>query len=246
MNNSSLKVIIRSLFAYILLLLGFIFILLPCMILIKILPRKYAWRDRIIFRMLHVMYWIAIKATFVPVEIIGKENLLRNQRAIYIANHQSALDIPVVGYLACCNPQVWFALEYYVDKPIVGFFIRNIGVAIDRDDAFKAARSLVKALKILEDKPYSFVIFPEGGRFNDGTVHEFLQGYVVVAKRTGLPIIPIYMPNNGAIYPPGSLVVYDHPLKIVVGKPFRYTQEETEDQFAQRVFAWFQAQQQNV
>jgi 1-acyl-sn-glycerol-3-phosphate acyltransferase len=192
------------------------------------------------------MYWLAIKATFVPVEIVGEENLMRNQRAIYIANHQSALDIPVVGYLACCNPQVWFALEYYVDKPIVGFFIRNIGVAIDRDDPFKAARSLVKALKILEDKPYSFVIFPEGGRFNDGSVHEFLQGYVVVAKRTGLPIIPIYMPNNGVIYPPGSLVVYDHPLKIVVGKPFRYNQEETDDQFAQRVFAWYQEQQQNL
>jgi 1-acyl-sn-glycerol-3-phosphate acyltransferase len=190
------------------------------------------------------MYWLAIKATFVPVEIIGKENLVRNERAIYIANHQSALDIPVVGYVACCNPQIWFALEFYVDKPIVGFFIRNIGVAIDRDDPFKAARSLIKALKILENKPYSFVIFPEGARFNDGIVHSFLQGYVVVAKKTGLPVIPIFMPNNGAIYPPGSLVVYNYPLKIVVGKPFRYNQEETEDQFAHRVFAWFEAQQQ--
>ena len=45
-------------------------------------------------------------ATFLPIHVEGKENLIE-QPAIIIANHQSSLDIPVIGALFDHHPHVW-------------------------------------------------------------------------------------------------------------------------------------------
>ncbi|MBA3751287.1 1-acyl-sn-glycerol-3-phosphate acyltransferase [Candidatus Dependentiae bacterium] len=233
--------LLKTVLAY--LLLGILCtILIPPLFLIACLPEKYRYDNRVFFFILDLLFKLSCRATLCPVRIIGKENLPTGP-AIFIPNHQSTLDIPLVGSLCGGNSHVWLVLEYYVSTPILGFFITRMCVAVDRKNPIKAARSLIKILKFIQDKNRHLILFPEGGRFIDGKVHEFFEGFAIIARKTNRPVIPVFMPNNRKIYPPGSFYVHSYPLIAIIGKPLSITQDETEKEFMQRVRNWFIEQQ---
>jgi 1-acyl-sn-glycerol-3-phosphate acyltransferase len=87
------------------------------------------------------------------------------------------------------------------------------------------------------------MIFPEGGRYTDGTVHTFFKGFAIIAKRTNRPVVPVYLRNTGKACPPKSLWIHDIPVEVVVGPPFSYYENEDDDAFLNRVHEWFVQQQ---
>lgn len=188
--------------------------------------------------MLHWFYKLICKATLTPLIIKGAENF-PHEPVILAPNHQSALDIPLVGSLCQGTPHVWLVLEYYASVPILGFFIRQMFVPVDRKSPSKAARSLIKIYKRVQGKNRHLIVFPEGGRFISGKVQEFFEGIAVIARKTNRPVLPIFMPNNRKIYPPGSFYINPYPLIVIVGKPFTIGPEETEKEFMQRIRQWF-------
>ena len=54
-----------------------------------------------------IFYAITIRALLLPIKVVGLENIPHTP-AIIAANHQSALDIPLVGNLMRCYPHIWF------------------------------------------------------------------------------------------------------------------------------------------
>jgi 1-acyl-sn-glycerol-3-phosphate acyltransferase len=100
----------------------------------------------------------------------------------------------------------------------------------------------MRGIDMIAGKKRHVILFPEGGRFNDGTVHDFLRGFAIIARKTGRPVIPIYMPYNGRVYPPQSFWIYWHKLKAVIGKPFVLQDNETDEAFIARVHGWFEQQ----
>lgn len=242
MKFDQLKVILRTIASYFLLFTFGSILALPALILIAILPDHARRTSKVLFWLLDKLYKTVFWFSFMPKEIIGKENI-SPEPAIIAPNHQSSMDIPVVGALMNGAPHIWFALEYYAKKPLLGFFIRRIGVAVDRDNPTKAARSLINLLKIAETTQSHVIIFPEGTRNIDGHVHTFSQGVSLIAKKTGRPVIPIYMPNNGAIYPPGSFLIHWNKIRVIIGTPLYMEADETEDQFTQKIYTWFSQQQ---
>jgi 1-acyl-sn-glycerol-3-phosphate acyltransferase len=176
-----------------------------------------------------------------PFKLSGLQNV-PEEPAIFVANHQSALDIPVVGALSRGAPHVWLVLAYYLNTPVLGFFIRRMFIPVERDQPTKAAESLRKMIRILQHQPQHLIIFPEGARHMDGLIHEFYEGFALIAKTTRRPVIPVYMPNNSCIYPVYSFYVYACPLDVMVGEPMYIQEGETEAAFSQRVHAWFETQ----
>lgn len=224
-------------------LLGGIIILctvVPALLLMLMLPQSMCRENRLLFWLLDLFYRATVGALLVPTTIKGKEHLPL-QPAIIIANHQSALDIPIVGSLLQAHPHVWYALTYHINTPILGFFIRRLGISVDRSSGNTAARSLRQGIKFAGESKSHIIIFPEGGRFNDGTVHEFLHGFALLARRTGRPVVPIFMPYNGKIYPFQSFWIYWHPLEVVIGPQIVYADHETDEEFVKRAHAWFDA-----
>ena len=179
-----------------------------------------------------------------PVKITGRKNL-PTEPAIFAANHQSAFDIPVVGSLCNGYPHVWLVLAYYVDTPILGFFIKRMFVPIERDEPVKAAGSLRKVIKFIQNQKRHLIIFPEGTRVTNHKIGKFYEGFALVAKRTGRPVIPVFMPNNADIYPPDSFYIYSYPyiqnatVEVIIGKPFYIKDDETGAEFVERVHTWF-------
>lgn len=236
-----LLLLIRTLLSYILVgLMSLIFV--PPLFLLACLPEHYRYDNKLFFFLLDLYYRVVCWSTLCPRIIKGKENL-PEEPAIFVPNHQSALDIPLVGALCRGVPHVWLVLEYYVNTPVLGFFVRRMFVPVDRKNPEKAAGSLLKIYKFIQGKNRHLIMFPEGGRFITGRASEFFAGFAVIARKTNRPVIPVFMPNNRKVYPPGSFYVHPYPLITIVGKPMTIHPDETEKEFTERVRNWFVEQE---
>lgn len=234
---NKLYLLLRTLASYTI--IGIItFVFIPPCFVIACLPARWRLDNRLFFRLLDIYFKCTFLATFRPVTMIGRENLPKVP-SIFVGNHQSSLDIPVMGSLCNGFPHVWLVLAYYVDAPVLGFFVRRMFIPVDRAHAGKAARSLLQVYRFIKDHPRHLIIFPEGGRFIDGEIHPFFEGFAMLAKKTGRPVIPAFMPHNRIIYPPGSFYIYPGSIKIIVGEAFFYREDETDEQFTARVRDWF-------
>lgn len=234
----SMMIVIRSLISYILGIFIVLFLFIPCMIMVALLPARYRYDNAVLFWLLDKLYRSIIWATFLPLQIAGKKHIPKTP-AIFVANHQSALDIPLMGILLHGHPHIWYVLDYYLKFPVFSFFIRRMCVPVTRDNGMRAAQSLVQGIRLVKGKNRHTIIFPEGTRVVDPQDYKFLGGFGIIAKKTGYPVIPVYLHNVGKVYPPDSLLIHYHPLRIVVGEPFYYGEHDTDQIFNERVRNWF-------
>lgn len=229
--------LIRTIISYILIVLLVAIITIPCLIFIS-LPARWRYDNKLYFWLSHFFYKASLFFTFLPIEFIGKENLPK-EPAIIASNHQSALDIPLVGALLNGYPHIWMAWAY-LKKYWMGIVLRRMAILIDLSSPLKSMKSLVKAIKMLNGKKRHVIIFPEGGRYIDGNkIHDFFAGFVIIAKKTGRPVVPVLILNAYKVYPPGSFLIHRHPVKVIVGKPFYYQEGEADKEFKDRVRKWF-------
>jgi 1-acyl-sn-glycerol-3-phosphate acyltransferase len=215
-------------------------IAIPVFILL-LLPEK--WRfSKPFYWLFHFFYWGCLKSTFLPITFVGTEHV-PNQPAIFVANHQSSLDIPLLGSLVDSFPHVWVAKRELLDLKVIGPILRRIAVLVDMSTPLKAMRSLVHLMELSEKEHQHVMIFPEGARYTDGQVHDFFLGFDILAKKTKRPVVPVYIDNAYKVYPPDVFWATYLPISVTVGMPFFFGEEETEESFKQRVHDWFAMQQ---
>ena len=212
-------------------------------ILIALLPAQYRYSNRLLFFLITIFYRAVIKATLLPYYVYMYNNTtISREPAIIVANHQSSLDIPLVGAQLNGMPHIWFVLEYYAHMPLLGFLVRRLNIPIDVSTSRNAARGLLQGIKISQKYQLHVIIFPEGGRYVEESTHEFFKGFALLARTMQRPVIPIYMPNNGKIYPPGSFLVHRYPIKVVIGPSFWY--QNSDAQLVEQVKSWFKQMEQ--
>ncbi|MEM7338552.1 MAG: lysophospholipid acyltransferase family protein [Actinomycetota bacterium] len=81
----------------------------------------------------------------------------------------------------------------------------------------------------------NLLIFPEGGRSPDGWGQEHRPGAAFVAKRTGVPVVPIYIDGTGRILPKGQSWPSRSRCAVVFGSPMRCGDDEDARDFAARI-----------
>jgi len=214
--------------------------LVPALI-IALLPKR--WRlNKVLFWFQYGILWVLLRATWLPVTIEGKENIPA-EPVIFAVNHQSALDIPLIGVVVGARPTIWMSWSGNLRFPIFGWVVSRLAIIVNQESPRQAVESLYSAAELLKVTPLDLIIFPEGGRFTDGTVHKFFRGFAVVAEETGRAVVPVALFNVGKVNPPRSFWLYEAPLKVVIGQPVRMNPGETAQDFAERVRGWFQAQE---
>jgi len=114
-----------------------------------------------------------------------------DQQYVFVANHISYLDIPVI-LTSIRKRRIRVLGKYEMKKiPIFGFIYGNAVVMVDRSNPDARSRS-VRQLTSLLKKGFSIFIFPEG-TFN--TTHrplkEFYDGAFRIAIETQTPIVPM-------------------------------------------------------
>jgi len=230
-------VIVHTLVSLFLLLCIMVVYFIPFLIM-WLLPTRWLRNSRIFYWLMYSFYWILIKCSFLSIKITGEENLPK-EPAIIVANHQSALDIPIVGSLLGADPQIWLATTFLKQSLIFRTVLPKFVVWVDMSTPLKGVRSLVKVIKTVKETDQHIVIFPEGARFVDEKVHDFFAGFAILARKTGRPVVPVRLFNLYKVYPPNIFWIHRHPVRVVIGKPFYVKEGESNEHFRDRVHSWF-------
>ncbi len=151
---------------------------------------------------------------------------------VYFANHTSHLDAVV---LWSALPQEIRRLtrpvaakDYWGKSKWKRFLAKSFNaMLIDRKE-IKVHQSPVDLMLREIGDIYSLIVFPEGGRAEDGTMGEFKSGiYYLAKKRPDLELVPVYMENLNRILPRGeympvpllSSITIGHPIWLEAGEP---------------------------
>ena len=134
----------------------------------------------------------------------GAENLPR-EGAILVSNHQSLVDIPL--FLAAFDREIRFLAKRELGRiPVFGRSMRAAGnLFVDRDDPRDAVRVIREAGAAMR-RGEMIVIFPEGTRSGDGSIGEFKPGAFFLARKTGAPLVPVYIGGGAAALPKGTFI----------------------------------------
>jgi 1-acyl-sn-glycerol-3-phosphate acyltransferase len=126
------------------------------------------------------------------VRVEGRENLGKARPCIYVANHQSAYDVPVLAELYPVRTVV-IGKKELARIPFFGWLYRVTGnVLIDRQDNPSAVGRLQEAERAILERRVSVWIFPEGTRGREpGRLLPFKKGAFYMAVATGAPLVPV-------------------------------------------------------
>ncbi|MBQ2438817.1 MAG: 1-acyl-sn-glycerol-3-phosphate acyltransferase [Paludibacteraceae bacterium] len=185
----------------------------------------FPWRNGKLPRTVQVFWsrsvlWLLL----VPIKVTGRENVDPNQSYVFVANHQSFLDVfAVYGWLP--NNFKWLMKKELRKIPFVGTACAVAGhIFVDRSNPRAAMESLTYIKAQLHDG-ISTVIFPEGTRTKTGEMGRFKQGAFKIAMDMNLPVVPISlsgffdaMPRNKFYVKPFSRVA------LHIGKPIDISQ----------------------
>lgn len=158
---------------------------------------------------LQVIFWwcvvsnivLLLLKVFYRIRLEGKANVPSEQPVIYLANHQSYLDPPIVGVLVMDRPFASLARENLFRNRMFAWLIRQLG-AIPLKQGRGDAGAMKSALDEL-DAGRNVLLFPEGSRTPDGAVHRFQRGVLLLIKRAKVPIVPIAIEGAHDIWPTG-------------------------------------------
>jgi len=142
----------------------------------------------------------------------------RHQPCIYVANHQSNVDIWAL--IAVLPKRTRFVAKQSLFKvPLLGWALRvSDFIPIDRANRTGAIRSLQQAAqKIRGGRPV--VLFAEGTRSAGDTLAPFKKGPFHLALEAGVPIVPIAIRGSGAVFPPHGLAVRPGPVRVRFCEP---------------------------
>ncbi len=147
----------------------------------------------------------------------GAENL-PPEGAILVANHQSLLDIPLL--VAAFDREVKFLAKAELGRiPVFGRSMRAAGnLFVDREDPRDAVRVIREAGGAMR-RGDVIVIFPEGTRSPDGSIGEFKPGAFFIARKTGAPLVPVYVGGSAEALPKGTFIARPAPLVARVLPP---------------------------
>jgi 1-acyl-sn-glycerol-3-phosphate acyltransferase len=157
--------------------------------------------------------------TGVRVEVRGLELLTPGATYIFVANHQSIYDIPVVFH--CLRYQLRIIAKESLGRfPFIGMHLRRTGhILVDRQHPDRGA--ILRHWKSLLQRSLSLIVFAEGTRSADGQVGRFKPGAFVPAIQAGLPIVPVAIVGSRYVMRKGYLTTRPGFVEMTIHPPVR-------------------------
>ncbi|HEY5880586.1 MAG TPA: 1-acyl-sn-glycerol-3-phosphate acyltransferase, partial [Nakamurella sp.] len=161
---------------------------------------------------------LALAMAGVKLEVVGEHNLWAARPAVFVANHQSSLDAPLMGALLRKDFTGVAKKEAQWDPrmAVAGLFVDP--AYIDRSHPDSAKRDLA----VLADRirgGTSVVLMPEGTRSPTPNVLPFKKGAFHLAMQAEVPIVPIVIRNAGELMWRTSKLLHSGTLQIAVLDP---------------------------
>lgn len=152
-------------------------------------------------------------------KIEGQEHVDFSKPHVFLMNHQSTLDIPII-FAVVPVPLRFIVKKELMYAPFVGFYIWAMGmIFVDRKNRTKAIASLKRAGQIIREGA-SIIAYPEGTRSGDGSILSFKKGTFMVAIESGVPIVPVAVEGSRHVMPKDELLnLTPGEVRVKLGQP---------------------------
>ena len=179
---------------------------------------------------------LALGLAGIDLRVTGEEHLWSHRPAVFVFNHQSGLDMLVIGKLIGHDVTGVAKAEAARDPRFapLGFLV-DIAY-VDRGDAKQARQAMEPVVDKLADG-VSIAIAPEGTRSVSDRLGPFKKGAFHIAMQAGVPVVPIVIRNAGELMWRNSFWLRPGTVDVRVLKPIstRKWKAETMDDHADRV-----------
>lgn len=179
-------------------------------------------------------------------QVEGLDKVDTTKAAVYVVNHLSALDIPVLYAHLPFQFRILAKKELF-RYPFMGWHLQRSGqIPVVLENPRASVRSLNRAVSSLK-QGMSLVIFPEGARSADGQLHPFMGGAFYAALKAQVDVIPMALVGTFEMLKMNTWHIKPGPLHLVVGQPITTAgmstrdleklQQQTEDEIAKLYYS---------
>lgn len=155
----------------------------------------------------------------VRIEVEGREHIDEGRTYVYMPNHESFLDGPLMFIVIPQFIRVIIKKELF-RIPILaqGFKVGGF-IPVDRKGQSGGKKAVEKAVHLIKTKKHSFMVFPEGTRTLDGNLQRFRRGGFYLALHSGVPIVPISINNAFELMPKHSFFTKRGTIRVKIHDP---------------------------
>jgi 1-acyl-sn-glycerol-3-phosphate acyltransferase len=161
--------------------------------------------------------WLILKTTGVHVRVQGLERITPGTTYVFVSNHQSIYDIPVIFSSLPYQLRI-IAKASLARFPVLGWHLKRGGhLFVDRDNPDRSG--ILGRWRALVKDGLSLIIFAEGTRSVDGRVGRFKAGSFLLALEAGLPIVPLAVVGTRHVMQKGRLRTEPGHVELIVHDP---------------------------
>ncbi|HWC18203.1 MAG TPA: lysophospholipid acyltransferase family protein [Terriglobales bacterium] len=168
-----------------------------------------------------VAMWIArigLWLAGVRVSVEGRERIDPDATYIFMCNHVSNLDPPILIPKLPRRTSVLVKKELF-QVPVLGrAMLMGDLVPVDRRNREAAVNSMKHAEEVM-GRGLNMTVFPEGTRSPDGRLLPFKKGPFYLAIDSGIPVVPVTILGSEALMPKGSTTIHPGTVRLVFHQP---------------------------
>lgn len=155
----------------------------------------------------------------VNVTVEGLSKIKPDASYVFASNHLSYMDTPVVF------SHIPVQFRFLAKKglfliPFLGTHLKSAGhISVPRENPRAALKTLSHAAETIRERGISVLIFPEGGRSEDGNLQEFKDGAAYIAIKAGVPLVPLALIGTRKVMAVGSATIHRGKVRVRIGDP---------------------------
>jgi len=153
------------------------------------------------------------------IEYQGLHRIKKSQRYIYMPNHLSMLDGPLIFKAIPHNVRVILKQGVF-QIPVLGPAMKEAHfIPVDRKGKEGGKRAVQRAVRMIIKNNISFLIFPEGTRSHTGELQKFRRGGFFLAIDSRTPVVPVSIIGTYELMPRGSYFIKKGKVTIIFHPP---------------------------
>jgi 1-acyl-sn-glycerol-3-phosphate acyltransferase len=151
--------------------------------------------------------------------VFGKENIIKGEKYILVANHASLFDIVAITSF---YPGIsWFGHERLLKVPVFNHLLKIMDYVPFKEPNYRNTKQMINQL-IYKSKYQSVAIFPEGTRTLSGKINQFYRGFIYLFRTRDIEILPVTLNGFYKLKPKNRFYInFDSKLDVVIHKPIR-------------------------
>jgi 1-acyl-sn-glycerol-3-phosphate acyltransferase len=182
-----------------------------------------------------------LRAIFAPTTVVGRAHIDSVVGPVVIAsNHVSHVDTMLISTTLPARLRrrmvVAAAADYFFASRVSAVYTAiTVGaIPVERD---RVNRRTLELCHRLLGEGWSLTLYPEGGRSPDGSMQPFKPGAAWIARRAGVPVVPVHLDGTGDVLPKGASFPRRAPVTVSYGAPLHLRDGEDAKEFGRRIEA---------